>query len=118
MDDYCDALSAEALDAYEATAMPFFLPVSSAVISALLVHSQRPTQQPLLYPVAPPLPLNPLPHLNNLTSSSLYSAATTTSRYVLQEMDREVNEARLSAIFKMIPSTASIKVAVPVRYEY
>ena len=42
----------------------------------------------------PPPTLNPLPHI---TSSSLYSAATT-SRYALPKTDREVDEARLSAI--------------------
>ena len=121
-----DALLAEALDAFEATAMPFtptciistgFCPNSphfSMSNSSLAGQSNSALDSPFLLASSsastPPLP-NPISYVNTPTSSSLYPAAATNRyRYAPPKTDREIDKARLLAVPqrpKMTQSTVS-----------
>ena len=102
MDDYItDAQLAEALEAFEATPVPFiptcfissgFCPSSPLVSTACAPSSVLSSSSAS----GPPSIPNPLP-----TSSSLYSAANQALplyRYALPKTDEEVNESRISSI--------------------
>ena len=104
MDDYItDAQLAEALEAFEATPVPFiptcfissgFCPSSPLVSTACAPSSVLSSSSAS----GPPSIPNPLP-----TSSSLYSAANQALplyRYALPKTDEEVNESRISSIPK------------------